>query len=226
MSLKCPFLGTEKSTDACERPCKNLRGLKSHLTRAHGEWTAEQVAAATAELEAQSQAQGEENNTEPGLPLDTEQEAQPDPNGAPAPTVRERSNRSEGPVSSSKQAKKAALRLSQALSSVKIFIAKLLPPITAQFIRDKFGIVGELSAKGSEVIAEAWAAYFDFLGFDMENAEPVKIKVSGKKMMLLWPLAMLGLTFGFMVSNKKSTPENQKSQEAASSEETKHEIDQ
>lgn len=201
MSYPCPFLGTDKETPHCKRPSKNARGLKMHLTAQHGSWTAEQVAAVVAaNLDQPTPAEKEEFFSEENsktLVDTTKNSESQERQRTVTPSV------DQGDDSGKRRARKAAVRLSNALGGVKDYISRLLPVFTVQFLKTKMGIEGTLSEEGQKVVGEAWASYFDLLGFDLENAEPVKIKMSGRKLMLIYPLMMIPLTLAVMSDIKR-----------------------
>lgn len=216
MPYPCPFLGTDKETPHCKRPSKNARGLKMHLTAQHGSWTADQVAAVIAanpdqptpaEKEEFFSEEGSKTiaDTTKGMAGNATESQERQRTTAPA---------DQGDDSGKRRARKAAVRLSNALSGVKDYISRLLPVVTVQFLKTKMGIEGNLDEEGKKVVGEAWASYFDLLGFDLENAEPVKIKVSGRKLMFIYPLMMIPLTLAVM-SDLKRVPVISKDKKAA-----------
>lgn len=191
MSFPCPYLGTEQATPHCKRPSLNIRGLKTHLTRQHGGWTTDQIQAA---LEAN-----------PPMPEATEADVELFPDGnAPStetatamPPERERTRSEPIDAERSSKGRKAAIRLSKSMSGLKDFVAKLIPHLTVGFLNSK-GIDGKLTQEGADTLSESWAAFFDFLGIDIENIEPVKMKINGRKALFLFPLSMFGMTLLFM----------------------------
>lgn len=46
MSYPCPYVGTDQETKHCKRPAESPKGWKTHMTRQHGTYSAEQLAAA------------------------------------------------------------------------------------------------------------------------------------------------------------------------------------
>lgn len=193
MSYPCPYANyPDNQNTLCKRPAGTLRGFKKHMTRNHGGWTAEQVAeVVAANPDAPSQEEKEQFFTDGETVHETQ-------------TVKLEGGRERTRTAdqvddkSGRKARKAAVRLSNALGGVKDYISQLLPVFTVQFLKAKMGIEGTLSEEGQKVVGEAWAAYFDLLGFDLENAEPVKIKMSGRKLMFLYPLMMIPLTLTVM----------------------------
>lgn len=183
--------------EGCSKVCKNLTGLKKHLSMSHGGWTTEELdTAVKAEAQNAVPAQGnatpaerEEFFGENSIPIET---------GVPEAT--ERVRRSRGPN------KKAQVRMSNALQRFKEKIAEILPHATAGFIQGKLGWSGNLKEETAKTLSEMWEAYLDLLGFDVE-AEPVKFKIGGKWFIFTWPIAMLAVTFFMLTDKQKIEPE-------------------
>ncbi len=190
--MRCPFIGTEKEKAVCKRPCKNLAGLKSHLSRQHGGWDDDQIAAAIASEPQLSQSRliPEEQD---GPATETFTEAQPIAQDAPK---RERA--------ASSKSRKASKELSDALSGFKDDFCSMIPPMTQGFLATKFGIVGQLSEKATASVARLWSAYFATWGLEIETeTEPTKIPIKGKAVKLIMPFVLVGYTILMMTGVHK-----------------------
>lgn len=194
--MRCPFVGTAKETPHCKRPSKNLSGLKKHLSRQHGGWDDDQIAAAIA-AEPQAPTQSRLITDEPdGDATETLSGATASPSAAPDAPKRERAANSKS--------KKASKELSDALDSFKDDFCSMIPPMTAGFLESKFGIVGNLSEKATASVARLWSAYFATWGLEIETeTEPTKIPIKGKAVKLLMPLILVGYTILMMTGVRK-----------------------
>ena len=194
--MRCPFIGTAKETPHCKRPSKNLSGLKKHLSRTHGGWDDDQIAAAIAadtQDPAQSRLITDDQDSDA---TETLSGAAASPAAAPDAPKRERA--------ASLKSKKASKELSDALDSFKDDFCSMIPPMTAGFLESKFGIVGNLSEKATASVARLWSAYFATWGLEIETeASPTKIPIKGKAVKLLMPLVLVGYTILMMTGVHK-----------------------
>jgi hypothetical protein len=186
----------------CKTICLNVTGLKRHLTRSHGGWTTEEIAAAIADQESAPVMQPTQEERETLFAADS----------IPAhetPQAKSAVNANEPARERSQRSRKASIRMSQAMSGFKEKIAEMLPLISTAFFASKVGVVGNLNEDAQKTLAEMWSAYLDLLGFDVE-AEPLKFKIGGKWLFLTFPVMMLGVTF-FMMTDKKNIELKKKS---------------
>ena len=194
--MRCPHAGTSEEKASCKRPCKNLSGLKSHLSKSHGGWSDDQIAAAiAAESQAPTQSRLIDDDSN-GDATETLSGAAASPAAAPDAPKRERA--------ASSKSKKASKELSDALDSFKDDFCTMIPPMTAGFLESKFGIVGNLSEKATASVARLWSAYFATWGLEIETeTEPTKIPIKGKAVKLLMPLVLVGYTILMMTGVHK-----------------------
>ena len=195
--MRCPFIGTEQEQKYCKRHLLNIRGFKSHLTRQHGGWSDDQVAAALASEPQPSQPTPEEKElfaSDGETAYETPQTISV-PQGSDAPK-RERS--------ASAKSRKAGKELSDALDGIKNDFCSMIPGITQGILATKLGIVGSLSEKATESVSKLWNAYINMLGFEIEtDTEPTKVKVKGRVVKLLMPFAIVFYTLAVMTGVHK-----------------------
>lgn len=194
--MNCPYLGTNQEKKECHRPSKNVRGLKSHLTRSHGQWTDEQIMAAVQSERAEMPsvvAEGAEPATE-ALALAPAVNPEPEPE-------------TEGEGKGRKR--KSTVGFSKALKEAKEFICEAIPEFICSFLTVKTGRKFDLTEKAKGTIRSLWEGYFDLLGIEFENMEPLNVKVGGKKMLFLIPLGIILFTLGIATKGPKPTPKKE-----------------
>lgn len=171
--------------EGCDTTCISPNGLKKHISRAHGTWSDEEIAAAL-----QAAGLGNIQETENGELFDENSASQEteESNGA----ERSQSSRPRQPRKSKKT--DPSVRLSNALAGFKENLSEILPGIYQGLIEEKAGVKGIITDKMKGSLTELWSAYFDLLGFDL-SASPISFKVSGKWVTLLFPILMLPITF-------------------------------
>lgn len=183
--MRCPYLGTDRETEHCRRPSKNISGLKKHLSRQHGGWTEDQIAAAIAAepqgaAPSQSRLIADDGDAES---TETSSSASPSLSAVPDAPKRERAV--------ARKAKKASQELSDALDGIKNSFCEMIPMMTVGFLESKFGIVGTLNEKSAASVSKLWSAYFASLGLELELEEtPTKIKVKNRTVKFLMPFVI------------------------------------
>ena len=200
--------------EGCNKECKNISGLKKHLSMSHDGWTPEMIAPMIAEVEASvpiNQPTPEERETlfsEDSIPAhETAQASGPD-------VPRERSTRPDA------KQRKAAKELTEALGEVKDTVLQLLPIATVGLLETKMGIAGTLSEKAVAAVGRLWSAYFGLFGVELEVEDnpAKKVKVKGRWIKFFAPIAIIGYTYFLMTGKHKvETADEKKKKEKSAS---------
>lgn len=167
----------------------------------HDGWTDEEIESAIAADGAGPSKSSPEAQDGPGTtqePFFTDTAAKPETVQDAAPKREKQQRDAKG--------KKAQVRMATALGGFKDQIAQMLPLLYTGFIQAKLGWSGRLDPKIGDSLAELWGAYLDLLGFDVEASEPIKFKIGGKKLLFLFPLLMMPITFFAMADKVKIPP--------------------
>ena len=203
--MKCPRCSNNK--------IKNLRGLKHHITFAHGPWTEDEIARAIDEEQAGKTPQEASGATQTVL---EDQEGQPIISPSPDTPERERQPR-ERATSTDKRAKQAQIRMSTALQGFREQLAQAVPDLYLNLFQSKMGIGGSLPEKMKKSLSELWSAYLDLLGFDIQ-ATPLNFRISGKLWIFAFPVLMIPVTFFSMTNRVKIAEESEETEAAPASE--------
>lgn len=194
--MKCPRCSNNK--------IKNLRGLKHHITFAHGSWTEDEIARAIDEEQA-----GKTPQEAPGQAQAVLEGADGEPLIPPAPDQPERERQPrERATSTDKRAKQAQVRMSTALQGFREQLAQAVPDLYLNLFQSKMGIGGSLPEKMKKSLSEMWGAYLDLLGFNIE-ATPLNFRISGKMWIFAFPLLMVPITFFSMTGRTKIENEDE-----------------
>lgn len=207
--MKCIHAGTPNAVKGCARDCANVRGFKSHMTRAHDGWTEADIAQWVAGDRAEIPAPAGE-----ALPFDGEspQEAPGAPQGAQEGNEPTRRKRAAG----------ASVKLSKALKEAKAFVCQIFPDVTCAFLTQKLEREVRLEEKSKALITELWEGFLDLLGIDIENVDPVTLKIGGRKILILAPLLITAATFALAVKGPKVESEKPPAVTPESAYETKN----
>lgn len=201
--MDCPYIGTKKEKPDCRRPLRSIKGIKQHLSRTHGGWKESEIADKINEMARAEKAGRKEQSSfsAPAEPVSiAEQSIITDSSGgaktSPAPTRKPRD---------SAASKQASVRMSGVLGEFKEILAEEIPEGIVQFFRNKLGYEGQLSERSKGLLKRFWSAYFDLVGVDVQ-ATTTQFRVSGKFLMIFFPVAMIPATFALMHGKKREVP--------------------
>jgi hypothetical protein len=183
MNYLCPYKGTPQGIKICESPFSTPRGWKGHMTRQHGEYTQEQLAAALGAVAPDSEA---------GRALFLSEGSVTDDSGA-TPNV-EVVNEEEEAKTKKLKTDAAAKKLSAKFNKFQEKITERLTEALSNSVKEK-GPEWAMSDEDRELFAESLENCFEVLDVQF-NITPINATLTNPLWVLLLPLMVLALIFG------------------------------